>query len=72
MNEFQEYLKTAFGPEWYAILEKEFETPWFLKIAQSVSEEREKKMVYPPSEDVFRAFRETPPSKVKVVHVGQD
>lgn len=72
MNEFQEYLKTSFGEEWYTLLEKEFETPWFLKMAQEVSAERDKKMVYPTSEDVFRAFRETPPSKVKVVHVGQD
>lgn len=72
MSELHEYLKVSFGDEWYHLLEKEFDTPWFLNMASQVSEERSKKMVYPASEDVFRAFRETPPSKVKVILLSQD
>lgn len=68
----KEYLQESFGPEWYEKLETQFNTPWFLGMASQISAEREKRMIYPASEDVFRAFRETPFSKAKVVMLGQD
>lgn len=70
--ELKEYLLTSFGQEWFDLLEKDFETTWFMGIAHKLSEERTKKMVYPTSENVFRAFRETPFSQVKVIILGQD
>ncbi len=68
----KEFLKETLGPEWFSKLEQDIDKPWFQKMASDIAEERNKKMVYPQSDDVFRAFRETPFSKVKVVHCGQD
>src|SRR5260221_10269447 len=66
----KDFLKESMGPEWFSKLEQDFERPWFLGIANQIAEERTKKMVYPQSDDVFRAFRETPFSKAKVIHCG--
>lgn len=68
----EEYLRGAFGNEWYEFLKEEFRSPWFSELAEAIGAEREKTRVYPPSDDVFRAFRMTPPSRLKVVHLGQD
>lgn len=68
----KEFLKEALGEEWFKLLEKEFDSPYFLKMAGEVAEERTKRMVYPDSDHVFRAFKETPFSKVKVIILGQD
>lgn len=72
MEELKIYLKEALGPEWFEKLERDCESPWFRTMAGKIAEERTKKMVYPKSEDVFRAFKETPFSQVKVVMLGQD
>lgn len=66
----KEFLKETLGDEWFSKLEADIDKPWFQKMAGEIAEERNKKMVYPSSDDVFRAFRETPFSQVKVVHLG--
>ncbi len=68
----EEFLLESLGPEWFEKLKEHFDTPWFLQMAGAISSEREKRMVYPQSDDVFRAFKETPFSKVKVIMLGQD
>lgn len=68
----EELLKEMMGPEWFNLLKEDFSTPWFLEMAGKVANERATKRIYPNSEDVFRAFKLTPPDKVKVIMLGQD
>lgn len=68
----KEFLKETMGDEWFAKLEEDFDKPWFTGMAAQIADERDRKMVYPQSDDVFRAFRETPFPTVKVVLLGQD
>jgi len=67
-------LEDRVGASWAAnpAIQKLFESEMVKAIAKKVSEERTKKKVYPSQENVFRAFRETPLSTVRVVWMGQD
>lgn len=42
------------------------------KTIEQVEEMRKVKRIFPPVEDVFKAFRATPLEKVRVVIVGQE
>ena len=58
---------------WQEILGAEKEKPYFRQIMQFVQSERDAgKLIYPPREDVFNAFKMTPLEQVKVVILGQD
>ncbi|MCY1063706.1 uracil-DNA glycosylase [Nannocystis sp. RBIL2] len=57
---------------WHAALAEEMAKPYFKDLVDFVSYERENNTVYPPEEDVFRAFEATPFEQVKVVILGQD
>ncbi len=60
-------------PGWKAVLEMEFEQPYFQAIAQFLRREKEQgKVIYPPGSLIFNAFDSTPFPKVKVVILGQD
>jgi uracil-DNA glycosylase len=59
-------------PSWQAVLGEELTKPYFEALEQFVAEERVERTVYPPSEDVFNAFRATPFEQVKVLLLGQD
>lgn len=59
-------------PCWRAALAPELSSPWFSELSRFVDDERATHAVYPPPEQVFRAFRETPFDKVRVVLLGQD
>lgn len=48
-----------------------FASPEVIVIARKVSEERLVREIYPSQENVFRAFRETPLSTVRVVWIAQ-
>lgn len=48
------------------------ESDKYIKLTAAVERERELYTVYPPREQVFEAYRLTPPNEVKVVIVGQD
>lgn len=59
--------------EWKKLLKDEFEKDYFRNIAEFLhKEKREGKTIYPPGSQIFNAFELTPPSKVKVVILGQD
>lgn len=60
------------GNEWDLVLEEEFKKDYYIHIRQFVDREYESKTVYPPYDDIFNAFRLTPPDDVKVVILGQD
>ena len=69
----EKILLEMFGDkEWVSKLGPFLNSQEFLNIGKFVAFRRTKSLVFPNSEDVFRAFRETPYSKVKVVFLGMD
>lgn len=65
-------LRERVGESWYQLLKNEFDKPYFNNIASILKAERRKYEVYPSSENVFNAYKQTPFDKVKVVIIGQD
>jgi len=59
-------------PNWRAVLDGEFQKPYFRQLQDFVAEERRKHTVFPPEEDVFNALKYTPYDQVKVLLLGQD
>lgn len=60
-------------PSWKAVLEGEFDQPYFQALAAFLRKEKEAgKTIYPPGPLIFNAFNSTPFDKVKVVILGQD
>ncbi len=60
-------------PSWKAVLENEFEQPYFQAIAAFLRREKEAgKVIYPPGPLIFNAFDSTPFAQVKVIILGQD
>ncbi|GAB2696582.1 uracil-DNA glycosylase [Aliiglaciecola aliphaticivorans] len=58
---------------WKEIIEAEKKQPYFQNIEQFIASERGAgKIIYPPDEFVFNAFKMTPFTDVKVVVLGQD
>jgi uracil-DNA glycosylase len=57
---------------WEPFLRAELEAPYFRELTAFLAGEREKKSIYPPPENVFRALELTPREKVRVVLLGQD
>lgn len=60
------------GNNWDALLEEEFKKDYFIKINEFIDEEYATKTIYPPYDEIYNAFKLTPPEKVKVVILGQD
>jgi len=59
--------------DWKALLETEFQEPYFQSLIQFLKQEKAAgKTVYPPGPAIFNAFAFTPVDKVKVVLLGQD
>jgi uracil-DNA glycosylase len=58
---------------WKAVLQDEFDQPYFQQIADFLRREKAAgKSVFPPGPLIFNAFNKTPFSQVKVVILGQD
>ncbi|MBI1957340.1 MAG: uracil-DNA glycosylase [Candidatus Niyogibacteria bacterium] len=57
---------------WKQALREEFGKPYFEALTRFVRAEYEKRAVYPPPKDIFRAFDLCPFDQVKVVILGQD
>ena len=61
------------SPAWDACLRKEFNKPYYTALCQKVQAAyRGEAPVFPPEEDLFTAYRLTPPEKVRCVIFGQD
>ena len=56
---------------WKPFLKSEFSKPYFVELSKFLHEEYEKKTIFPPKAQVFRAFS-TDLNEVKVVILGQD
>ena len=58
---------------WKRALQSEFDKPYFARLVAFLhSEKAAGKTIYPPGNQIFRAFELTPVDKVKVVILGQD
>jgi uracil-DNA glycosylase len=57
---------------WKAVLQDEFNKPYFRELKIFLLEEKRKYRVFPPGHLIFNAFSHTPFDNVKVVLLGQD
>lgn len=58
---------------WHKALEKEMNQPYILHLKKFLEEEKRRGVqIFPPEDEVFNAFRQTPYGQVKVVLMGQD
>ena len=60
------------GNDWDSVLEEVYNKEYFLKIKDIVRDEYNKKIIFPPANRVFYAFRETSYKDTRVVILGQD
>ena len=67
-------LRSLFGEEWYDALETVLKSKYWKALGEKVAQERRIYTIYPDkgSDLLFKAFRTTPLSEVKVVILGQD
>lgn len=65
-------LKSSIPASWQAILEPEFEKPYFATLEAFLEAERSAHQVFPPPADVFHALELNAPTDVRVLIVGQD
>ncbi len=69
----EELYKDYFGDDWYGQLKDILFSNYFIDLRKFLKKEKENNIVYPIDIKLaFRAFRETPFKKVKVVIIGQD
>jgi len=60
-------------PEWLRLLESEFEQPYMIALKRFLLERKAAGAeIYPPGDLIFNALDSTPPSRVRVVILGQD
>ena len=58
---------------WKEALKDEFGKSYFISLAQQLHREKaEGRLIFPPGNEIFKAFELTPVDKVKVVILGQD
>lgn len=57
---------------WKALLQEEFDKPYFVELTDFVRAEYKYYRIYPPGSQIFNAFNLCPFDKVKVVIIGQD
>lgn len=62
----------AIDNDWLEPLSPEFKKSYYRELYKKVRQEYSTKIVFPPADDVFNAFRLTPLKDVKVLILGQD
>jgi uracil-DNA glycosylase len=67
-----EIVKPKIEESWRKILEKEFQSEYFLKLKSFLVKDKKINKVFPPGNLIFSAFNYTPFDKIKVVIIGQD
>ena len=60
------------GNDWDEILKEEINKEYFQELIKLIKKEYENKTIYPKQTEIFKAFRNTPYSNIKVVILGQD
>ncbi len=59
-------------PSWKAVLQEEFDKPYFAELTEFVRNEYKQTKIFPPAKLIFNAFDQCPFNDVKVVILGQD
>lgn len=74
MGQLKDKFRGLFGEEWYNELQELLESNYWLRLGNKIATDRKVKTIYPEKHSnlLFKAFRTTPLSKVKVVILGQD
>lgn len=57
---------------WKTFLKDTIETDYFTKLTTFIKSEYENHTIYPPADEIFKAFEFCSPSKTRVVILGQD
>ena len=70
--EYFDKLKNNFSEDWLERLKPYLFSEEFKNILSTLSSEKKNYNIYPEANNVFRVFKETPLSKVRVVILGQD
>ena len=65
-------LTIKIAPSWKSKLEPEFQKPYFEDLIKFVKDEYRSNTIYPPGNEIFRAFDCADFNEVKVVIIGQD
>ena len=65
-------LTVKIAPSWKSKLEPEFQKPYFEDLIKFVKDEYRSNTIYPPGNEIFRAFDCADFNEVKVVIIGQD
>lgn len=67
-------MNVRINEEWKSLLKDEFEKPYFHELIAFVKNEyaQNPDRIFPAGSEIFRAFDLCPPSKVKVIILGQD
>lgn len=65
-------MEVKIASDWKALLQDEFEKPYFEELIRFVKEEYATRRIYPRGSNIFRAFDKCPVDKLKVVIIGQD
>ena len=60
------------GNDWDIVLRDEYNKDYFYELLKSVQKRYGQQTIFPPKDEVFKAFRYTPYKDVKVVILGQD
>ena len=72
-QELEAFHDLSIEASWYVALKQEFESKYMQQLSDFLVAERSAgQIVYPPREDIFRAFNSTPLSNVRLVIIGQD
>ena len=58
--------------DWKALLQEEFDKPYFAELVDFVKSEYASRQIFPAARNIFRAFDKCPLDKLKVVIIGQD
>ena len=58
--------------DWKALLQEEFDKPYFAELVDFVKSEYASQQVFPAARNIFRAFDKCPLENLKVVIIGQD
>ncbi len=65
-------LNVVIHPSWKEVLNNQFSAYYFLKLREFLIQEKKQHTIFPPGNQMFAAFNQTPFEKVKVVIIGQD
>ncbi|NLJ80244.1 MAG: uracil-DNA glycosylase [Firmicutes bacterium] len=60
------------GSDWDQLLAGEFQKPYYLTLKRFLRREYAEEIIYPETQNIFEALKQTPYSQAKVVLLGQD